>query len=212
MKSAMQNNFDLIAPGYDLLARMVFGRSIVNAQIYPLKEVPRGAEVLIVGGGTGRILSALDDLNIPIKITYVEPSSAMLRRANKKGPFKNLSVTFMCASHDALGESESFDIIITGFFLDLFNQEQLPGVMQALKSHLHSNGLWFCTDFHVPQKLWQKVLVRIMYGFFRLVADIPGDRLLDFGRYFDLMGMRIKHEKSFYYGMIQSTVYKIKAY
>lgn len=207
----MQNNFDLIAPGYDLLARIVFGRSIVNAQIYHLKKLSRGADVLIVGGGTGWILTALDDLKIPLNITYVEPSSAMIRRANEKGPFKNLSVTFMFASHDALGESESFDIIITGFFLDLFNQEQLPGVMRALKVHLRSNGLWFCTDFHVPQKLWQKLLVKFMYRFFRRVADIPGDRLLDFGRYFDLMDMRMKHEKSFYYGMIQSTVYKIKA-
>jgi hypothetical protein len=52
----MPANYNNSAWFYDRLSRMVYGRALINAQVYLLQYVPAGASVLIAGGGTGWIL------------------------------------------------------------------------------------------------------------------------------------------------------------
>ena len=47
------NGFNSIAPVYDALATLVFGRSIRNAQLCFLGDIGYRGKVLILGGGTG---------------------------------------------------------------------------------------------------------------------------------------------------------------
>ena len=73
-----QSNFNLIAPVYDFLAKMVFGSHLKKAQTIFLNQIKEGDRVLVVGGGTGWILEELNQLNKPIKVVYVEPSTKMM--------------------------------------------------------------------------------------------------------------------------------------
>ena len=82
MKTA--NSFDRVAPIYDTLARIVFGRSIILAQLFYLKEIPVNARVLILGGGTGKVAHALLQLNNTCQIVYVEASVAMLEKTRSR--------------------------------------------------------------------------------------------------------------------------------
>ena len=49
------NQFDLVAPFYDALSRLVFGDQIVKSQTHFLHQVQKDDQVLILGGGTGQI-------------------------------------------------------------------------------------------------------------------------------------------------------------
>ena len=81
MNSKKINGFDVIAPVYDGLATMVFGRAIRKAELHYLSEVREGSKVLVVGGGTGRLLADLLKINPNCQIWYVEASEAMVRIA-----------------------------------------------------------------------------------------------------------------------------------
>ena len=69
----MSNNFNTIAPVYDFLAKMVFGRSLERAQAAFLSDLETKvkAKVLIVGGGTGKVLELLPE-GLDLQIDYVE--------------------------------------------------------------------------------------------------------------------------------------------
>ena len=76
----MPANYNKIAPVYDMLSRLVFGKAIVNAQRRLLPGLPRGEyRLLIVGGGTGWILDELGKQKPQgITIDYVEPRLCLI--------------------------------------------------------------------------------------------------------------------------------------
>jgi ubiquinone/menaquinone biosynthesis C-methylase UbiE len=52
-------NFDFIAPYYDFLSKLIFGKRLRIAQTSLLSKIPRHQRILLVGGGTGWILPEL---------------------------------------------------------------------------------------------------------------------------------------------------------
>ena len=89
------NDFNFIAPFYDVLARIVFGNAILKAQTTHLSEINENDQVLILGGGTGKLLE-----HIPFcdRVDYVEKSEKMIRIAKRR--LVNRSVNFV--NHDFL--------------------------------------------------------------------------------------------------------------
>src|SRR5689334_10042004 len=81
MSSRRANNFNAIAKFYDPLVKMIFGKSMFDAQTFYLKDIPLGAKVLILGGGTGWLLSELMKINPTCSIWYIESSSEMLSKS-----------------------------------------------------------------------------------------------------------------------------------
>ena len=80
----MPKGFDLIAPYYDSLARLVFGDSIRHCQLEYLDKIPPGAQVLILGGGTGWLLGELMKINPSCRVWYLESSIKMLEMTKGK--------------------------------------------------------------------------------------------------------------------------------
>ena len=193
---------------YDSLAGMVFGKSIQKAQSVWLDSIPDNGKVLILGGGTGFILEELDRLELPLKVTYIEPSSAMMSRARKRLPFKLIEVDFIQDTHRAAFGMDRFDVVMTNFFLDVFTQDELGKVVQQISSLVDKDGVWLLTDFVKTGIWWQNALIKLMYLFFKVTAGLEGNRLLNFEAYLSEEGYRVVKQKYFYYGMIRSDVYK----
>jgi spermidine synthase len=81
----MAANYNNSAWFYDSLARLVYGKALVNAQVYLLKHITENAKVLIVGGGTGWILDELTRIHPSgLQITYVEIAPNMMALSKKK--------------------------------------------------------------------------------------------------------------------------------
>jgi len=204
----MDNGFDKLAPYYDRLTRLVFGKSIKDSQEQFLSQVRFGSSVLIVGGGTGKILKKLS--TIPgIAITYVDASEEMINRA-KDQVYNSECTTFIHTTIRDFNTKGQFDYIITPFFLNLFNERSLKLVINKLHGYLKEDGKWLFTDFQLGnglRKLWQLPLLKLMLIFFRLSCRIEARSLQEFDKYFRQLGYSLDKEKLFYGEFIVGRVY-----
>jgi ubiquinone/menaquinone biosynthesis C-methylase UbiE len=81
----MAANFNNSAWFYDNLSRLVYGKALINAQVYLLQYIPTDSKILIVGGGTGWVLEELTKIHPSgLSITYVEVSANMMALSNKR--------------------------------------------------------------------------------------------------------------------------------
>jgi ubiquinone/menaquinone biosynthesis C-methylase UbiE len=170
----VKNDFDRIAPIYDLLARMVFGRKLDLAARCYLHLVEKHDHVLIVGGGTGRIL---DHLPKARKITYLELSKDMLVKARKRA-----SIDIRFEKADFLNwdcVEDQFDVIILPFFLDVFTASNLETVLQKIRPILKKDGLLIVADFQRTGKRYHEVLIWVMHRFFSVVSGLESRSLQD---------------------------------
>ncbi len=217
MTAAYMNNpnFNAIAPIYDRLAGLVFGKSLRRAQTAHLHLIPAQAKVLLIGGGTGRLLGELLRQKPHVHVTYLEVSPKMLRLTEKQ--LRKLSktareqVTLRLGDENSLRPDETFDVIITPFLLDLFPDARLTLLMDRLQASLPPGGLWLFSDFWPtaePPLPWQKLLLQAMYRFFGVVSGVQATQLPDFEKHFGHRPLEVVRAQSFYKGLIQARVYR----
>lgn len=172
----MQNNYDRIAPYYDVLSRLVYFRAQLKAQTDQLPLIPANSKILIAGGGTGWILEEIARVHPSgLDITYIEISAKMLE-LSKKRDVKGNTVTYIHAAAEDLdvsadneiisGSNEviyvsnktvsaghsvisnSYDVIITAFLFDNFSKDKIGIVFNKFHSALKKEGLWLFSDFY----------------------------------------------------------------
>ncbi len=209
-------SFDNIAPVYDRLARLVFGKSIIRAQTCFLSVLPEDAQVLIIGGGTGWILTELLQKNAPRRIDYVEASARMTAMAQHRYElFKNTSasdtqVHFIQGTEQNLPPETCYDAIMTFFVLDMYEGKALEEIMQRLYKYLHTGGCWLFADFKIShnKRWWHQPLVSSMYWFFRLTCRLQNHKLPDYEQAFKQMNLAKEKEKLFFGELMASAVYQ----
>ncbi|GAB3967163.1 hypothetical protein GCM10028806_08990 [Spirosoma terrae] len=203
--------FDWVAPIYDLLSSLVFGRKLQDAQTAFLSDIPDGASVLVVGGGTGQTLEKLSQLARPKHILFLDSSARMVSLATERMLNTPIfaSIEFRVGDVMTLESPPSFDVVLTPFLLDLFNeatlrQQLIPTVLSVLKS----DGLWLVTDFVRTPVWWQKALLWIMICFFRLTAGIGIKQLANWQQELSLAGLLRKRQASAVDGMVSTEVWQ----
>ncbi|MTI20624.1 class I SAM-dependent methyltransferase [Fulvivirga sp. RKSG066] len=201
------NNFNFIAPVYDFLARLVFFGAIKRSQLALLSELKSCKEVLIVGGGSGWILSALDALQAPMKITYLEKSTVMLGMSKNRRPLKYLKVDFVLGDIQELPKV-IYDGVITNYFLDVLSEVELKTTMSLIDTQSSANVKWLCTDFKPAQVWYHRPLLSIMFLFFKLTAQIGSKQILDFDKYFRGLNYNQKMYRHFYNQLIKTAIYE----
>ena len=200
-----ENDFDLIAGTYDVLTRIVFGKSMISAQHYFLSKIPASAKVLILGGGTGWIAEDLLRLNPSVQITYIDASDKMLEIAQKKLA-RHKNVRFIRGTQQAI-PNEPFDVALTNFFLDLFSTRQLEEVILTIRTSLIRGGMWLVTDFE-QTAWWHKTMLRMMYGFFRVISNVRVNQLPNWNDQILLSGFKGIDDAKFYGEFIRARLYK----
>lgn len=210
--------FDRLAGLYDGMVRLVYGKSLKKAQLEALNYIPKGRTVLIIGGGTGWFLKELLLHCQPRKVLYVDLSEKMLiksREAIAKLP-ETLKdrVFFVQGGVEKLSDLPQHEVLVTHFFLDLW-QERLERVGDALEGILAAEGIWSQVDFFIPKSGWKrwraKVLIWLMYRFFRICCKIEARKLPDFEAFFEERGYR--ESKSWFYSgnMIRGGIYRSRS-
>lgn len=195
-------DFNPISRIYDLLKSLIFGRSLEKATMHFLEFVPSNSKILIIGGGTGKLLR---NFNSTHQIQYVELSSAMISKAKKVN--SNALIEFIHADILKWNSDEKFDFIITPFILDCFNDDTLNFLLPKLKNNLNHNGSWIHIDFY-PKNAFQKSLVSIMYFFFRMTAKLEVKELADFDHLFKNHEFICKRKALFFHSMVESKIYR----
>lgn len=203
------NTFNWLAGFYDRLVKIIFGDSLNNAQLVYLKDIPPEANVLILGGGTGLILKELGKINQSCSVWYIEASSAMIKQAKKniRNSNQQVRIYFIHGTENEIPDGIEFDAVITNFFLDLFSASVLEKVIQKIKPSLATQGIWLVSDFVTPSRYWQKILLNMMYFFFRKTCDIESSHLPPWELKLGNAGLVQMKSKMFFCSFVKSAVF-----
>jgi ubiquinone/menaquinone biosynthesis C-methylase UbiE len=205
------NNYDRTAGFYDFLSRAVFFRAQVDAQTAQLKYIPAQSKVLIVGGGTGWILEELAKEHPEgLQITFVEISANMIAQAKKRSSGAN-QVRYIHSSIETYADDEMYDVVQTAFLFDNFSVNRINQVFLKLHNLLKPGGLWLFSDFNPHPKsgkIWQGMLLKMMYFFFHLIANVEAKKLTDMAPSFEAKGYRYIAQQQYYGHFIESIIFQ----
>lgn len=190
----MTSNYNHIAWIYDWLAKIVFGRKQELAMQVFLSTIPDQAKVLVVGGGTGKIIDYLRELNKQLEIDFVEQSANMICYA-KKRKASHLLINFY--HHSILDlKTTDYDVILTNFFFDQFSHGHAQLILQHLKPKLRPNGTLIFSDFISTNHIWDILVTRLMFYFFQLTANISTNSFPPYNSIFSELGFRAVSSKN----------------
>ncbi|HEX6224383.1 MAG TPA: class I SAM-dependent methyltransferase [Chryseolinea sp.] len=204
------NNFDFIAPFYDRLSKLIFGKAIISAQTAYLTDIRQGGNVLILGGGTGWILRAVTAINPTCRIWYIDASSKMIALSKQAAAGSQNPVIFIHGTENSIPDSVSFDAVITNFYLDLFLPASCDDAIKRIRVHIHSGTVWLVSDF-IDTTWWHGAMLRVMYAFFRTVSGIKTGRLCNWERLLQQNGLQEDRSTRFYGGFIKSAAFRLRA-
>jgi SAM-dependent methyltransferase len=202
----MALSFDRVAPYYDWLARAVLGKGWRQSQTAFLPALKNCSSILIVGGGTGWWLSTLRELNPKASITFVDASKAMVEKARAR--INDRNVHFVVATHEQV-PAKHYEAIVLFYFLDLFDEGSLPSVLAQLKQHTTNSALWLVSDF-VGDRLWQRMLLAVMYTFFGIATGLTTTRLPNWRANLHRAGLRPIDSQTFGAGFMTASVWFVQ--
>lgn len=204
----MGTNYDRTTWFYEWLSKLVFGNAQIKAQEHFLHLIQPQSSILIVGGGTGHILESLAKVHPnTLHITYVEASANMIARSKKRYVGNN-KVMFIQAYMEDVAPIRYFEVVLTGFLFDNFTQPGAQHIFSVIDAHLKSGALWIDTDFQLTGPLWQKLMLKSMYTFFKLMRAVEVMELPDMAKLFAQNGYSMQQSKYFYGQFIGSRVYQ----
>jgi hypothetical protein len=205
MKTPSTDGFNKVAFAYDALARIFIGKSIQQAQRYFLQEVKQAGQILILGGGTGWILQDIAAVNPRAKIYYVEASSIMIDKAKRVS--SNNHITFIHGTGIDIPGEIFFDVVITNFYFDLFPKESLKKRVDLIASRLLPKAMLLATDFVITKNISHRILLWIMYRFFRMVTRMEARSLPPWEKIVADNGFQVRKSQVFKNGFIKSIVF-----
>lgn len=202
MKNLSGSGYDRIAPIYDDLVGVIFGKDIFDAQTNYFEEIEDGSRILILGGGSGWILPVLIDGKQKVEIVYIDSSKKMIELSKKKT--QTNMVEFICGTEEMIPSNLSFDLIITNFYLDSFSEHELPVKIEYIRSFMNPQGKWIITDFVDTGKRSDRWMLWLMHCFFRLLVKHPNKKLVDWEKALSKLMPNTRKEASWKDGFIRS--------
>lgn len=199
--------FNKLAPFYNTLSRIVFLNSLEKSQKHFLSHISATDNVLILGGGSGNFLKALLQKHPGLHIDYIDISPVMLKLAQEKAR-NATSVNFLEGTELSIPET-TYSVVITNFYLDVFSEATLKQIILKIKKHIQPHTKWVVTDF-VKCRFWQRIILWLMYRFFRLFTGIEANTLPDWRKILNQTGFEEMDSAKFYGGFIKSSLFKIR--
>lgn len=196
----MKDDYSFIAPYYNRLAKMVFGRKLQEAKNCFVSEI-EVKKILLIGGGDG-----MDYREIVKKLhgQYWEKSQSMLELA--KGNLSESSLSFHLGEFKPDG-SVHFDEVWLHFVLDTMEDQEITNLISVLRSTLKTNGRLYFVDFFEAKSLWQKGIQEVMLGFFRVFAAHKRKNIPDYEKLFLQDGWVKSEEENLMKGWVRAQIW-----
>jgi len=103
----------------------------------------------------------------------------------------------------------TYDVILTAFLFDNFQQEKITKVFNLLDQQLNPNGLWLFSDFYLSAgKKWQSYLLKAMYLFFKQISNVEARQLLNTEHCFRERSYHVLQTRFYYAKFIKALVYQ----
>ena len=202
----MDRGFDRVVFIYDFLAKIVFGSAIGRAHTVFLRHFINKKQVLVLGGGSGKFLSNLYDVCPDAEVVFHEASPKMIVKARMNSPTR-MNIRFDCNSNLDSLNGKKFDAVLSCFYWDLFEENNLRDRMRKLSDLVASDGRIILGDFEVTRHYsLRSILVRIMYLFFALTCGLKTKRLSPYWKLFGSHGYHSIASKRYVSSMIRVDV------
>ncbi|QVL32809.1 class I SAM-dependent methyltransferase [Telmatocola sphagniphila] len=209
-------SFDLLAPHYHWIEKIVFGDSLQKCRIGWLDSLKDAKRVLIIGEGDGRFLREFlraNPLAVVKSIDFSRKMRELAKRRMEAAGIDGKRVQFQTGDIRKLLVPEgTFDLVITNFLLDCFDEKELQPVIALLSSALIPGGLWVVGDFRIPsisaaarRARWR---LRMMYFCFRLSTRLQTKELVNFDPLLASHGLVLLKARSWQNGFLSSEIWK----
>ena len=208
-------NFDPIAKPYRWLEYLTLGRTLERCRLHFLPLLLDSKQAIILGDGDGRFTAQLLTANPTLRATAVDTGAAMLQLLRQRCQVANVSARLRTHQTSALTFTpptpETYDLVVTHFFLDCLTQPDLEALVARTTKHLHPETLWLLSDFRIPSgpmRLPAKVLVRTLYLAFRILTGLRTTRLPDHATPLTQAGLTRKARHLFLAGILTTELWQ----
>jgi len=196
---------DRIARAYRWIEYLSFGRELERRRFRHIPHVADACHALILGGGDGRFLARLMRQNPRARAEYVDCSPRMLSLARSRTGGDRVSYRLSDARALPLAP-ESFDLIVTNFFLDCFDEADAAEVVERAARAACPRARWLVAEFRpVP---WAGFLLRGLYLFFRVTTGLKTRRLVNHRTLLARHGFHLEHEERSWFGWLTSELWR----
>lgn len=175
----MSSGFDRLASSYGGLEHFLFGSRLQEMRCVYLAQLANCQDILLIGEGTGLFLEKLLLVNPKAKVTVIDQSAKMIKRARGRVAGQDLHrVSFQTVAFENFRSANEFDAVCTFFFWDCFEKDRIREMLPLLPHCMKREGLWFEVDFFEDQqgallsRIWHYFLLRFLYGFFGYATGI----------------------------------------
>lgn len=206
-------SFDILAPHYRWMEWLLAGRKLQRCRTAFLDQAGQARNVLLLGEGNGRFLSAFADANRHANITVLDASAGMLRRARRAAGVAEHRMRYVHA--DVLDWSpppDGYDLIVANFFFDCFCPDQLARLVPRLASGAAPDAVWIISDFRIPatgparwRALW---IIASMYSFFRIVTRLSARTITPIDSFLRDSGFGLEKRQITEWGLLHSDLWR----
>jgi ubiquinone/menaquinone biosynthesis C-methylase UbiE len=203
--------FDGLAPMYDYMEDVLAGRLMMRVRTAFLDLWPEEGDALLVGEGHGRFLGKLHRHRPRLRITYLDASAGMhavARRRLQREGLPQDNILFVQANLRSWRPG-LYDVISTQFVLDCFQGDELRALIEKLSHAARPSARWFLADFQIPPqgvaRIRARIVVGLMYSFFRAVTDLSATGLEDPLPLLQQQGFRVECRKEWDLGLLYAT-------
>jgi SAM-dependent methyltransferase len=194
-------NCDRIARWYRWFEYAGFGRALERRRRAFLNDLSGARRVLALGDGDGRALAALLAAAPSARVDYIDISARMLELARARAGATRVAYRNEDARTTLLPAAE-YDVIVTHFFLDCFDETELDPLIARLAGAATPQARWLISEFRGNG--W---LVRALYFFFRIATGLRTRRLVDHHPLMERHGFRLMRHEDAYRGILASELW-----
>lgn len=216
MSIEAEAGFDRISSIYDALSWCYGFGAIQRSRRGLLPYIPQAKHLLVLGDGTGLAVSELLESCSPQSIVCVDLSSCMLmrlrQRLTRRCPWAIPRLRLIQGGITAIPDDVHYDLIVSHYFLDLFDDKSLAELLDRLERCWRPGGSWWVTDFARPSDSWiptalQQTLLSGLYRFFRSTCGVQGATLPNIERAFHSRGWMTQRRMRSAWGSLESTLF-----
>lgn len=209
-------NCDRIARWYRPLEYLVFGRALERRRFEYLGQVGEVRRALILGDGDGRFTAEFVRRYPLARVDSVELSTGMLALAQarlRRLKLDSEGVRFFQGDARMIDLEGEYDLIVTHFFIDCFDVEELRTLVGRISERCVPGGRWLISEFSsIPGagvlSIAAAALIRVMYLFFRIATGLRVKRLPDYVPVLAADGFRIVRQSSAAGGLLVSELWE----
>ncbi|WP_417737635.1 class I SAM-dependent methyltransferase [Rosistilla oblonga] len=221
MSDKRRSGYDRLAPWYQTLEQLRFGKALQNGRVSLLPAVLEhlqsrssddDPEVLFLGDGDGRLLEAFLASCPTARVTSVDISPPMVALQKSRVGHRGRAVQWQVADvEDIEFPAGRFALVVTPFFLDCFDAAELGRLIPRIAGWLTPAAAWYVVDFQIPpsglRRLWGRFWLATMHTFFRWQTGLRSRQVVDPAPILQTCGFSPKHDQQAHAEMIRSTLY-----